>query len=268
MDKAALDLKTAPVRSAIQVARYQLAFNEAKATYEMLVAQTKYKEAGARAELRRAELDLAETQVEERRAQANVERMVVRAPIGGLFVVADIRRGGDLMPVRAGDQLGRGQQYGQIVDPRSIVVEATVNQVDVEDLRLGARARVRFDGFTDLEVPAHVYSIGPLSKPSRARAAYVSEVPVFLKVERMDDRLIPNLTAYADVVLESQPSAAIIPREAVFREARADQPFAYVKTDDGWDKRELELGPANYTDIAVRSGVKAGEQVALDEPAG
>jgi cobalt-zinc-cadmium efflux system membrane fusion protein len=266
MDKAALDVKTAPVRSAIQNALFQLALNEAKATYQMLLAQTKYNEAAARAEIRRAQLDLQEAQLEERRAVANVERMVVHAPIDGRFIVTEIHRGSEFSQIRAGDQLRRGQPYAQIVDARSLVVEATANQVDVEGLRIGARALVRFDGYSDLELPARVYSIGPLARSNRRRAGYVAEVPVFLKLERLDERLIPSLTVHADVLLDGEPSEGIIPREAVFRDAETRRSFAYVKTAEGWEKRELELGLANYIQIAVRSGVNAGERVALSEP--
>jgi hypothetical protein len=92
--------------------------------------------------------------------------------------------------------------YLQIVDPRSMIIEAVANQVDVDDLRIGALAHVRFDGFEDLELRARVYSIGPLAKGSRSSGSYISTVPVYLKFEENDPRLIPNLTVSADVVLQ------------------------------------------------------------------
>jgi biotin carboxyl carrier protein len=266
MDKAALDLKTAPVRSAIQAALFQLALEEAKATYEALLAQAKYVEVVENAEVRRAQLELQEAQVEERRAEANVEKMVVRAPIDGLVVVTEIFRGSEFGQIQAGDQLRPGQPYAQIVDARSMIVEATANQVDVENLRIGARAHVWMDAFSHLELPARVYSIGPLAKGRGWRANYVSEVPVFLKLDRVDPRLIPNLTVSADVILHGESSDGIVPREAVFHDAEDGQPFVYVRTPSGWEKRELELGLANNIDVAVHSGLSPGEVVAVSEP--
>ena len=268
MDQAALDLKTSPVRSAIQVALFQHAYEEAKANHEALLAQTKDVEASAQADIRIAELALREAQVEERRAQTNAEKMLVRAPVDGLVVISEIFRGSEFGAIKSGDQVRPGQPYAQIADPGSLMIEAIVNQVDVEQMRLGAAAHLRFDAYADLELPARVNAVSPLAKPRRWRGNYVSEVPVFLKLERSDPRLIPNLTVSADVVLASEQSEEIVPREAVFSEPDGEQPVAYVRTESGWEKRELQLGLASEVAVVVRSGLSRGELVALDEPVG
>jgi hypothetical protein len=239
---------------------------EAKATYEALLAQAKYVELMEKAEIRLAQLLLREEQIEERRAAANVAKMLVRAPVDGLLVVTEIFRGAEFGQIRAGDELRPGRPYAQIVDPRSMIIEATANQVDLENLRIGARAQVRVDAYSDLELPARVYSIGPLAKVRRWRANYVSEVPVFLKLDRVDARLIPNLTVSADIILHRESSDGIIPREAVFHDAGGENPFAYVQTPSGWEKRELWLGLANHLEAAVASGLSQGEVVAVTDP--
>ena len=266
VDQAALDLKTAPVRSAIQVTHFQLALDEARAAYRSLLAQAKYVEAGERADIRRLELELQEEQSEERRAEANLDRMVGRAPVDGVVFIREIFRGAEFGQIRAGDQVRRGHPYAQIVDPRVLIVEAKANQVDIQRFRIGARAHVRADAYRDLELPARVYSIGAFAKSSGWRASYVAEVPVFLKLDRMDARLLPNLTVSADVILGREQSQAVIPRAAVFRDAPGGPPFAYVKTPSGWEKRELELGFANYVAVAVDSGLSSGEVVAVTHP--
>jgi len=266
MDKAALDLKTAPVHSEIQVALFQVAFEEARASYRALVEQTQYIEAGARAEIRRAELNLEESRVEERRAEANLERMVVRAPIDGLAVVSQTFRGAEFGQIQVGEQLRPGQPYLQIVDPRSMVIEARANQADVEKLRLGALAHLRFDAYAGLELPGRVHSIGPLATTAGRRADWVAEVPVLVKLDRVDPRVIPNLSVSADVILCSEQSAGIVPRHAVFHDAEDGTPYAYVRTPSGWEKRDLELGFANHVAVAVESGLIPGEVIAAEPP--
>jgi multidrug efflux pump subunit AcrA (membrane-fusion protein) len=194
--------------------------------------------------------------------------MLVRAPVDGLVVISEIFRGSEFGAIQSGDQVRPGQPYAQLADPGSLMIEAIVNQVDVERLRIGAAAHLRFDAYADLELPARVDAVSPLAKARRWRGNYVSEVPVFLKLERSDPRLIPNLTVSADVVLASEQSEEIVPREAVFSEPDSEQPVAYVRTESGWEKRELQLGLASEITVAVRSGLSRGELVALDEPAG
>jgi hypothetical protein len=266
VDKAALDLKTAPVRSAIQVERFRLAFDEARANHDSLRTQLPYTEIANSAELRRAELTLREAIVEQRRAESNLDRMVVRAPIDGLVVLLDTFRGAEFAPIEAGDEVRPGQTYAQLVDTRASIIEAKANQSDVMDLRVGAPARVRFDAYPDLQAPARVRSISPLLKASGWRRSYVSEVGIVVEFQLKDPRVIPGLTVSVDVILETESSEAVIQRAGVFQDPAGARPLAYVKTESGWEKRDLELGLMNHVDIAVRSGLTAGEVIAAETP--
>jgi RND family efflux transporter MFP subunit len=264
-ETARLDLKTAPVRSAIEVESFRLTLEEADLEQQSLLAQRKYLLASQAAQFREAELMVEEAELEERQAQANLDRMIVRAPADGLVVLRETRRGGEYGQIQEGDQVRPGQPYLQIVDTGSIVVEATASQVDVTRLRLGAPVRVNVDAYPDLRLRGRIHSISPMANPSRWRGSFVSDVPVVIDVEDRDSRLIPSLSVSADVVTGSEPDAGIVPRAAVFHDEDGD-PYAYVKTADGWEKRDLELGMANNVAVAVRSGVEPGETVALASP--
>jgi hypothetical protein len=141
-----------------------------------------------------------------------------------------------------------------------------VNQVNAELIRIGAKARVHFDAYPDLELPAEVYSIGAMPRPGGWRADYVKEVPVTFRLLKVDPRIIPDLSASADVVLESVPQALIVPREAIFRDGPDGKPFVFVQQPSGWEQREVDLGPSNFLATAVRSGLRAGELVAREHP--
>jgi hypothetical protein len=156
----------------------------------------------------------------------------------------------------------------QIVDLSSMLVTATANQADAAHFQIGQPARVRFDAYPDLELPARVFAVGTYAKASGFRSGFIRELPIQLKLERTDARVIPNLTASADIVLESISDASIIPREAVFGAESRQKPFALVRGQTGWRKREVELGMANHIAVAVASGIQPGEVVALERPAG
>lgn len=154
----------------------------------------------------------------------------------------------------------------QIVDTRSMVVNAAVSQVDVERMRIGLKARVRFDAYPELELPAHVYAISAITKPGGSRANFVKEVPVRLKLDSIDPRVIPDLSVSIDVIIESEEQATVAPLAAIFSDPNGKSPFVYVKSAIGWDKREVELGLSNHVAVAVKSGLKAGEVVATEVP--
>jgi multidrug efflux pump subunit AcrA (membrane-fusion protein) len=266
LDKALLDLKTAEVRSAIEAEDLKLAADEAEAHYKELVGENRLFEASQRSELRAAEIDRNQAKIELDRATANVDRMVVRAPMDGVVVMQTIWRGGDFGQVQQGDQVWPGMTFMQIVDPSSMVIMANLNQVDAESVRLGLKAVARLDAYPGTEFPAHMYGVGAMTKPGVWRPNYMREIPVRLKLERIDARVIPDLSASADVLLAREEHAVITPLSAVFHDA-GTSPFVFLRTSGGWQRREIELGLTNHVAAAVRSGLATGEVVAIERPA-
>jgi multidrug efflux pump subunit AcrA (membrane-fusion protein) len=111
-----------------------------------------------------------------------------------------------------------------------------------------------------------MYGVGAMTKPGVWRPNYMREIPVRLKLERIDARVIPDLSASADVLLAREEHAVITPLSAVFHDA-GTSPFVFLRTSGGWQRREIELGLTNHVAAAVRSGLATGEVVAIERPA-
>jgi len=263
-DKAVLDLQTAPIRSAIDAEKYKLMVEQTQATYRELEFETSLVEESQRAAIRSYELNRDQSRIELQRAKTNVQRMTIKSPMDGIVVMASIVRNGEFGQIREGDQVNAGQPFITIVDPRSMVLNATVNQVDAERLRLGMKATVRLDAYPGVELPGTLIGIGAMSKTSSFRASYVGEIPVRLKIEKSDSRMIPDLTGSADIALNAENGAIVAPREAVF--AEDDGSFVYVQGAEGWTRKKVELGLASFTTVSIRSGLQAGDVIALQKP--
>jgi multidrug resistance efflux pump len=266
LERARLDVKTTPVLSAIDAERVRLTLEEAEAKYKQVHAEAKFFDVGLQAQLRNAEIDVQQARIDLRRAEANADRMVLKSPIDGLLVVQSTYRGNEFQQIQEGDQLWPGMQFVQIVDVSSMVVNANVNQVDVEKLRIGAKARVRFDAFPDLELPAHVFSIGAVTRTGGPRQAFVKEIPVRLKLDALDPRVIPDLSVSADVEVETVQQATLAPLAAVFSDDGGRTSYVFVRNGEVWDRRAVRLGLRNNLMTAVESGVRPGEVLALDRP--
>jgi multidrug efflux pump subunit AcrA (membrane-fusion protein) len=265
LDKARLDLKTAEVRSAIEAEKLKLAVEEADAHYKQLLAEVSLVEASQRSQLRSSRLGRDKAKIELQRASNNVDRMVMKAPIDGVVVMQSIFRGGDFGQIQQGDQIYPGMSFMQIVDPSSMVISGSVNQVDAEAIRLGMQATTRFDAYPGMELPAHVIGIGAMTKPGTWRPTYMRELPVRLKLDRMDPRVIPDLSASADVLLATEKQATVAPLEAVFQN-EAEKPFVLLQGPAGWQRKEVELGLKNHIAVAILSGLRKGDVLAAERP--
>jgi HlyD family secretion protein len=266
LEKARLDLKTLPVMGVIDSERIKLAAEEADAKHKQLLAEVKHVRARYDSQVKVAELELKQAKIELERAELNADRMIMKAPIDGLVVMQTMFRSGEMAQIQAGDQLYPGMRFMQIVDPSSMVVNASVNQVDADTIRVGAKAKVRFDAFPGLELPATVHAIGAMTRPGGMRAQFVKEIPVVLKLDRLDPRVIPDLSVSVDVEVETEKQVATVPLGSVFQAADGGAPFVFVKNGNAWERREVQLGISSNVATAVRSGLRPGEVVAAEYP--
>lgn len=264
VEAATLDLRTATVRTAIQADMFRLALEEARMRYARLLAEANDFVASQSAQLRAAQLNVQAAELEVRHAEANAERMVVRAPRSGLVVTQSVVRNGEYATIRAGDELHAGQPYINIVAPGAMIVETSVNQVDVRQLRIGASAVVSPEAFPEVRLQANVVSIGTIATSKGFRGNFVRDVPVRLKISGSDPRVLPSLTVTVDLLLERVENVPLVSRAAVFSEPPNGSSFAFVQSRDSWEKRILEVGLANHTTVAVVSGLNNGDIVALE----
>jgi multidrug efflux pump subunit AcrA (membrane-fusion protein) len=144
-------------------------------------------------------------------------------------------------------------------------LEATVNQVDGEEIRIGHQAEVNFDAFPDLKMKGKVYSISALAVSGWRQNYFIRAIPVNIAIQSSDPRLIPDLSASGNIELDVRPNTLAIPQEAVFGDT--GKPTVYVKQAGQFVPRKVDLGPKNNTQVAVLSGIAAGDEIALQRPA-
>jgi multidrug efflux pump subunit AcrA (membrane-fusion protein) len=126
------------------------------------------------------------------------------------------------------------------------------------------RANVTLDAYSDVAMTATVIGIGAMARLSTFRAAYVGDIPVRLRIEGPDSRLLPDLTGSADIIVNAEKNVLLAPRPAVFSEN--GRPFVFTQQGDAWTRREVTTGLQNATHVAIRSGLESGTTVALRHP--
>ena len=117
--------------------------------------------------------------------------------------------------VQEGDEVDPGQPFMKVVDTAGMMVEGNINQAESELVHIGQRADVGFDAFPALHLKGRVESVGALAVGGWRQNYYIRSIPVKIVLESPDARVIPDLSAFGDVVLSRQQDALIVPAEAV-----------------------------------------------------
>lgn len=127
-----------------------------QAQEELNMAQAKAREASARlatgAQVPGVNPQVAQARAERAAAELNLRRTDVRAPIAGRLSQAS--------RLLVGQQAISGLPVVTIVANQGGYVEANFKETDLDHMRPGQRAEVRFDAYPDVTLKGHVASIG------------------------------------------------------------------------------------------------------------
>jgi HlyD family secretion protein len=265
VEKAKLDVGAAEIRSVIDQEQLKLAVEEAEATYKQVQQDLATTAALHHAELRILELTRDRHAHHRDRHAADVKLFTMHAPVSGLAVMETIWRGGDMGQVQEGDDVDPGEPFMKIVDTSEMTLEGSINQVEAELIHIGQVAEVGLDAFPGLRLKGTVRSVGALAQGSWRQNDYIRSIPVTIALETTDQRVIPDLSAFAEVVLSRKDDALQLPAEAV--QTAGGQAAVYVKTGEQFSRRAVRIGLHNNTRVEVIAGLVLGEEVALQQPA-
>jgi HlyD family secretion protein len=260
-EKAQQDMRSLDVRSAIDKEKLRLALEESELKYRQLATQLPLLDERQASEWRLALLSQNYQIRHLNRHKTDLDRFTIRAPRDGQVVLRSLYRNGEQTQVRLGDEVYPGMVFMKVVDLKGLQVDASVNQSDAELVHLGQKAIIHFDAYPDIQVEGEVQAVGTMASYNRRPNYYVRSVPVRIAVESPDPRVIPDLTANADVVIGEQDNAILIPREAV--QEAGGKSIVMVKQGDNVAPREVTLGAFSNTRVSVISGLSEGDEIAI-----
>jgi HlyD family secretion protein len=262
LDKAQLDYNASETLTDIQRQLLKLTLDERQARYKQLQSDIADKKVGQSADVKILEYTLLRHTRHRDRHVRDIKAFSIYASMDGLVVMQQIWRGSEMGQVQQGDRLSPGQPFMKVVNTKTMQVEATANQAESSDFRIGQAAVIKLDAFKDLQFKGKIHSIGALASGGYRNSYYVRTVPVRVKIEGDDPRLIPDLSASADVLMESADNQIVVPLAAV--EQENGKSVVYVKGLQAFERREVTTGLKSDTHMAIASGLRAGEVVRLN----
>jgi multidrug efflux pump subunit AcrA (membrane-fusion protein) len=263
LEKARQDARAIEVKPPQTQEYLRLAINEAQLEYDEVSRQIPLTDDRQNADLTLYQLAYDHQLRHLHQHEEDYRRCKVRSPMNGMVVMQTVYRGGQMNQIKLGDRLSPGQPFMVVVDPNSMQLNADMSQAESELIRLGQAATVHFDAFPDIVVCAKVSAVGAMAYNARRINYWVRRVPVRLELMDPDARVIPDLTASADIVVADTAEGIVLPREAVVE--TDGKSVVYVKHEGAFTPQAVEIAGATNTQVAVR-GIPEGAEVALGRP--
>lgn len=202
VETAVLEMKRNEVISKIDAEKNAQNLEEARANLAQLRETLELKRVARLADVRILELQRDRARKAMDYARVNMEKLSIRAAIGGLVVLTPTWMQGQMREVQEGDQAWPGNPIMQIVNPAGMQVRARVNQADVTSLRLGQAVQVRLDAYPELVFAGKLDSLAAVGATSSMNQKVRTFTAVF-SIAGSDPRLLPDLSAAVDVPLNA-----------------------------------------------------------------
>lgn len=207
----------------------------------------------SQAEYDRREAEAKQAEARVREIEATIERKTIRAPFAG---VLGIRQ------VNLGQYLSGGDPIVPLQSLDPIYVNFAVPQQRVAELEVGAEVELAVEGMPDLAAR------GPISAVNSVVDAGTRNIQVQATFRNSDARLHPGMFVEARVLLHRGAPVIALPASAIHYAPYGNSVFL-VEDSRGPDSKTprlvrqqfVELGEARGDQVAVLSGVQAGQEV-------
>ncbi|MGE5644171.1 MAG: efflux RND transporter periplasmic adaptor subunit [Acidobacteriota bacterium] len=271
LERAKLEASKAEILSEIEGAKNRIDVGIADGDLGQVKVATKAHKVAQRAEIQRLGQRKDKAVRDMNRAKGYLANMIIRAPNDGIVnILPNFRSGGSFgsmpPPFKEGDSAWTGAAIAEIPDLSSMRIELKLEEVERGKSQLGQQVRIHVDAIADKEFSATLDWISPIATLNFSRFTSPEKIfPAYATLKNLDPRLRPGMSGTAEVIIESQQNALLIPAKASF--SHNGKPAVYIQRLGGFHLRNIEVGKRNENDIVVLGGLKEGDIVALENPA-
>ncbi|MEO5914620.1 MAG: efflux RND transporter periplasmic adaptor subunit [Luteolibacter sp.] len=231
---------------------------------ELTRAQAEARTQLAKLEHMRAEITVAERQVDDWKQQ--VDDTIIRAPFSGVVTTKDSQPGEMISPMSAGGGFTR-TGICTLVDMASLEIEVDVGESFINRVKANQPVEATLDAYPEWKIPCKVIAIIPTADRQKAT------VKVRVAFEKLDPRILPQMGVkvafQSDETAEATEAALTklalsVPKEAVRNDNGKD--VAWVVRDGKVERRAVTVSNSNSTEAILTAGLSSGEIVVLDPP--
>lgn len=182
----------------------------------------------------------------------------VLAPGSGIIIEKGIEVGE--MIISGTSALSRGTMLFKIGDPESMSISCLVSEVDAGKLHVNQRADITFEAYPDEKQAGKIVWISPIG--TRPEGASIISFQVKLELDEAPDFAKPGMSCDIDIVTDEKKDVLIALLESVGEED--EKAYVYVKSKDGYEKKEIEVGIKDDRHWEITSGLEEEEEIVTD----
>jgi HlyD family secretion protein len=212
---------------------------------------------------------------------ANFRGSNLVAPMDGVVLTKNVQVGESI--TSGVSSFNAGTVVFTVADTSKMLVKAGVNEVDIGKIRVGMPVKVTLDAWPKVKFQGRIDRIAPAVRVDDKVRVFDVEI----RLDAQGRELRSGMTANIEVAGQRKEKVLTVPVESVFQRDDGEIVFVKKKWDpkqqqkavskkdmkndkDAWkkffDRRVIVTGLADNSRVEIISGLKLGEEVALEDP--
>ncbi|AKM81246.1 MAG: Efflux transporter [Candidatus Pacebacteria bacterium GW2011_GWF2_38_9] len=152
--------------------------------------------------------------------------------------------------------------YFEIVNPKTLVFRASIDEVDMHRIEKGQSAQIILDAYDEEEIETQISYISYTSFESSTGTVFLIEFPI--DSQNIEKYRI-GMNGDAHIKIAEKKDVLTVPLDSISE--HDDKVFVFVKADnkEGKEEREVKVGLESEDRIEIFEGLSENDQVVLPE---
>jgi multidrug efflux pump subunit AcrA (membrane-fusion protein) len=208
-------------------------------------------------------ISLEKSQRNIRNAEEAIDALTLKAPRAGMVLVGQHPFEGRKFQI--GDSVWTGMPVASLPELSSMVVEASLSDVDDGRIAAGSEVLCTLDAYPSTTYRGRVVGISPVARESQ-RSPLLRYFPVRIALAAADPRRMrPGMSVRVEVLGPETRGALLVPRAALDFADRAGSPRALLASGGS---AAVKLGACSASECVVESGLAEGTRLRARDVAG
>ena len=210
-------------------------------------------------------LDLASLQVKV--ASAKVALSQAEQRLSDSTIIAPFDGFVSKLDVEEGDEVERHTNIMVVVDTSVVELDGGVDEIDVLETQVGAKASVEVDALPEQIITGEVSSIASEPESGQGGGGGIVSYPVTIRLAVPPGVDLPSgLSAVASITISEERDVLLVPLDAL--RGPFDRPTLHVMTDGEIVEMPVTLGNSDDFLTVATSGVEEGDMIITIAPEG
>ncbi len=255
IDESTIQIETTKLQSekaTRDFERWQKLFDQKIAPEkELLDAQTEAALAKNNYKLQQARLETL---------RRRLEKSIIFAPLEGVVLEVNVEEG---QVIVGANGASAGTLLMKAADLGNLLIKTNINEVDVSKLTPDMPLAVSFESVPDVKSEGVLSFISPAAS-GKEKEKDIRVFPLIVSLKGGDERVRPGISADMKFSVAKETGVSV-EVSAVFRDK--EENFVFVREGGSFQKRPVSVGINDAKFVLLTSGLKEGEEVALERPA-